>query len=47
MELYEDTKISKIFGTLVKLTMSNGDQISGQIYSYIKDKNLLLGNFLI
>ena len=42
MDLFEDTSLSKIFGINVKIVLINDEEITGQVYSYIKEKNLLI-----
>lgn len=42
MDLYEDTSLSKILGINVKIVLINNEEITGQVYSYIKEKNLLI-----
>lgn len=42
MDLYDDNSLAKILGVHVNVTLINNEIISGQIYSYIKDKKILI-----
>lgn len=41
-EVYQDTKISNILGLSVKIQLINNEEIIGQIYSFIKENNILI-----
>ena len=40
--IYQDTKISNILGLSVKIQLINNEEIIGQIYSFIKENNILI-----